>query len=181
MIRWRLAMRLLARNWRAGEQRILVAALVIAVAASTAIGFFTDRLGRGLTNQSADFLGADLVLASPRPVDAAWLEQARASGLAASVTLEFTSVVVAGDDLLLSAVKAVEDGFPLRGRMRTAAAPFAADTETATLPRPGEAWVAPRLLTALGLQTGDRIEVGTHTLGITRVITFEPGEVGNPF
>ncbi len=181
MIRWRLAMRLLARNWHAGEQRILVAALVIAVAASTAIGFFTDRLGRGLTNQSADFLGADLVLASPRPVDAAWLEQARTSGLAASDTLAFTSVVVAGDDLLLCAVKAVQDGFPLRGRMRTAAAPFAADTETDALPRPGEAWVAPRLLTALGLQTGDRIEVGTHTLRITRVITFEPGEVGNPF
>ena len=72
MIRWRLAMRLLVRNWHAGEQRVLVAALVIAVAASTAIGFFTDRLGRGLTNQSADFLGADLVLASPRPVETAW-------------------------------------------------------------------------------------------------------------
>jgi putative ABC transport system permease protein len=181
MIRWRLAMRLLARNWHAGEQRILVAALVIAVAASTAIGFFTDRLGRGMTNQSADFLGADLVLASPRPVDAAWLEQARATGLAASETLAFTSVVVAGDALLLSAVKAVQDGFPLRGRMRTAAAPFAADTETDALPRIGEAWVAPRVLTALGLQTGDRIEVGTHTLRITRVITFEPGEVGSPF
>ncbi len=62
-------MRLLVRNWHAGELRILVAALVIAVAASTAIGFFTDRLGRGMINQSADFLGADLTLVSPRPVD----------------------------------------------------------------------------------------------------------------
>jgi putative ABC transport system permease protein len=181
MIRWRLAMRLLLRNRRSGEQRILVAALVIAVAASTAIGFFTDRLGRGMANQSADFLGADLALLSPRPVDAAWINKARATGLQAIETLQFASVVVSGDDLLLSSVKAVQDGFPLRGSMRTAAAPFAADTETNALPRPGEAWVAPRLLTTLGLQVGDSVEVGAHRLAITRVITFEPGQVGSPF
>ncbi|MGB5473398.1 MAG: ABC transporter permease, partial [Gammaproteobacteria bacterium] len=109
MIRWRLSMRLLARSWRSGEQRILVVALVIAVAASTTIGFFTDRLGRGMVNQSADFLGADLALTSPRPVDAAWLHEARATGLQAIETLEFASVVVGGDDLQLSSVKAVQD------------------------------------------------------------------------
>ncbi len=181
MIRLPLAMRLLARNWRSGEQRILVAALVIAVAASTAIGFFTDRLGRGMANQSADFLGADLVLESPRPVEADWLHEARIKGLQAIETLEFASVVVSGDELLLSGVKAVQDGFPLRGEMRTAPAPFAADAATQALPRPGEAWVAPRLLTNLGLQVGDAVEVGVHILKITRVITFEPGRVGNPF
>jgi len=181
MIRLPLAMRLLARNWRSGEQRILVAALVIAVAASTAIGFFTDRLGRGMANQSADFLGADLVLESPRPVEADWLIEARTKGLQAIETLEFASVVVSGDELLLSGVKAVQDGFPLRGEMRTAPAPFAADAATQALPRPGEAWVAPRLLTNLGLQVGDTVEVGAHILKITRVITFEPGRVGNPF
>ena len=67
-MRWRLALRLLLRDWRAGELRVLALAIIIAVAASTAIGFFTDRLGRGMVSQSADFLGADLVLSSPRPV-----------------------------------------------------------------------------------------------------------------
>ena len=181
MIRWRLAMRLMIRNWHSGEQRILVAALVIAVAASTAIGFFTDRLARGMANQSSDFLGADLALVSPRPVDAGWLNEARTAGLQATETLEFASVVVGGEELLLSSVKAVQDGFPLRGSLRTASAPFAADTDTQTLPRRGEAWVAPRLLTALGLQVGDPVEVGAHTLNISRVITFEPGGTANPF
>jgi putative ABC transport system permease protein len=181
MIRWRLAMRLLVRNWRSGEQRILVAALVIAVAASTAIGFFTDRLGRGMTNQSADFLGADLAITSPRAIDTSWLSEARNTGLQAIETLEFASVVVAGEELLLASVKAVQDGFPLRGKLRTAAAPFAADVETEALPRLGEAWAAPRLLTALGLQVGDSVTVGAHTLNITRVLAFEPGQVGNPF
>ncbi|MDH3935407.1 MAG: ABC transporter permease, partial [Gammaproteobacteria bacterium] len=158
MSRWRLAMRLMIRNWHSGEQRILVSALVIAVAASTAIGFFTDRLGRGMANQSADFLGADLTLVSPRPVNTDWLREARAEGLQAIETLEFASVVVSGEALLLSSVKAVQEGFPLRGTMRTAAAPFAPDADTRELPRPGEAWAAPRLLTNLGLQVGDAVE-----------------------
>ncbi|MGB5605700.1 MAG: FtsX-like permease family protein, partial [Gammaproteobacteria bacterium] len=174
-------MRLLLRNWHSGELRILVAALVIAVTASTAIGFFTDRLGRGMANQSADFLGADLALNSPRPVDAAWIDQARAAGLRAIETLEFASMVVSGDALQLASVKAVADGFPLRGRIRTAPAPFAAATDTDTLPEPGTAWVEPGLFTTLGLQVGATVEVGTKPLTITRVITFEPGQSVNPF
>ncbi len=180
-MRWRLAMRLLARDWRSGEQRILVAALVVAVAASTAIGFFTDRLGRGMANQSADFLGADLALVSPRPVAAEWLREARSAGLAAIETVEFASMVVGGEELLLASVKAVQEGFPLRGSLRSAPAPFAEDSETQTLPQPGEAWAAPRLLTSLGLAVGDTVEVGAQSLTITRVITFEPGQIGNPF
>ncbi len=178
---WRLSMRLLVRNWRAGEQRILVAALVIAVAASTAIGFFTDRLGRGMSNQSADFLGADLALSSPRPVDERWLIEARGMGLQAIEALEFASVVVGGEALQLASVKAVEDGFPLRGRMRTAPAPFAEDASTDELPAPGEAWVATGLLSHLGLQVEDTVEVGALSLTITRVITFEPGQAGDRF
>jgi len=179
--RWRLALRLLARDWRAGELHILALAIVIAVAASTAIGFFTDRLGRGMVNQSADFLGADLVLNSPRPVPAAWLAQAREDQLQVSEALEFASVVVHGDALQLAGVRAVDAGFPLRGGLRTAPAPFAPDAATAGVPAPGEAWAAAQLLTRLGLQAGDTIGVGEHTLVIRRVLTFEPGQAGNVF
>ncbi len=179
--RLRLALRLLGRDWRAGELRILTAAIVIAVAASTAIGFFTDRLGRGMVNQSADFLGADLALVSPRPVDAAWLEQARAQGLRVSDSLEFASVVVSGDALQLASVRAVDEAFPLRGSLRTAPRPFVTDAPASGIPGPGEAWAAPRLLTQLALQPGDHVEVGALTLVISRVLTFEPGQVGDVF
>jgi putative ABC transport system permease protein len=179
--KWRLALRLLGRDWRAGELRILAVAIVIAVAASTAIGFFTDRLGRGMVNQSADFLGADLALVSPRPVAVAWLEQARAQGLQVSESLEFASVVVSGDALQLASVRAVDSAFPLRGSLRTAPQPFVTDMPAAGIPPPGEAWAAPRLLTQLALQAGDSVAVGAHTLVISRVLTFEPGQVGDVF
>ena len=38
-----LAWRMLWRDARAGELRLLLAALIIAVGALTAVGFFTDR------------------------------------------------------------------------------------------------------------------------------------------
>ena len=181
LARWRLALRLLARDWRAGELGVLVAALVIAVAASTTIGFFTDRLGRGMVNQSAEFLGADLSLRSPRPVAAEWLEEARKQGLRQTTTLEFASVVVAGDALQLSSVKVVEDGFPLRGQLRTTTAPFASDQLNPGIPAPGEAWAAVELLNRLGIEVGASVTVGERSLRVTRILTFEPGQAGDLF
>jgi len=179
--RWRLAMHMLAREWRAGEQRILVASLVIAVAASTAIGFFTDRLGRGMVNQSADFLGADLVLASPRPVDPAWLRQAKQSGLRISESLEFASMVVSGETLQLASIKAVDAAFPLRGSLRTTDTPFTPDAATQGVPSRGEVWVAARLLSKLDIGIGARVDVGAQAFTVSRILTFEPGEAGDIF
>jgi len=49
----RQALRMLARDWRAGELRVLAAALVVAVASVTSVGFFADRVGRGLVRPPA--------------------------------------------------------------------------------------------------------------------------------
>ena len=49
-VNWRLAMRSLKRDLRAADVRALFIALVLAVAASTMIAFFLDRLERGLVN-----------------------------------------------------------------------------------------------------------------------------------
>src|SRR5690554_8093316 len=62
-----LASRLLLREWRAGELRVMLLALLIAVTVSTAISFFTDRLQRGMVTRAAEFLGADMRLSSRDP------------------------------------------------------------------------------------------------------------------
>lgn len=177
--RLKLALRLLLRDWRAGELRILLSALLIAVAATSAIGFFTDRLHQGMGNQSAELLGADLVLRSPRPVDPGWLEQARVYGLRQNQIMEFPSVVLHGDNLQLCDIKAVVPGYPLRGVLRTAAKPFDAGSDTREIPQPGTAWVESRLLPLLQVQVGDVITLGDRSLRIARILTFEPGGAGN--
>ncbi|MGO9446007.1 MAG: ABC transporter permease [Thiobacillaceae bacterium] len=174
-----LSLRFLLRDWRAGELRILGSALLIAVTTTSAISFLGDRLQRGMVNQSAALLGADLVLRSPRSVDPAWLEQARADGLRQDEVLEFPSVVLHGDNLQLCDIKAVQPGYPLRGALRTAAEPYSVDGAIHGIPKPGEAWVEARLLPLLQAQMDDAITLGNRTLRLTRILTFEPGGAGN--
>ncbi len=174
-----MAWRFLRRDWRAGELSILVLALVIAVAATTAIGFFTDRLQRAMRQQSAELLGADLVLKSPRPVERAWLEEARSRHLGVAKLLEFPSVVLHGEALQLSSVRAVAPGYPLRGTLRTATEVDGEATDTHEVPAEGEAWVEARLLPLLQAQLGDSLTLGHQALRITRILAFEPGSAGN--
>ena len=179
--RLRLAWRLLLRDWRAGELRILLSALIIAVTATTAISFFTDRLQKAMLSQSSELLGGDLLLQSPRPLDAEWLRQADSEGLQRDEVLEFPSVVVSGDKLQLAGIKAVSSGYPLRGGLRIADAPFGEERATAAVPAEGKAWVEARLLSLLGVGIGDTLELGSLALTVERVLTFEPGGGGNFF
>jgi putative ABC transport system permease protein len=177
----RLAWRLLARDWHAGELRLLAAALVIAVGAVTAIGFFSDRLNRAMTYQSADLLGADLRLTGAEPVPADWLAAATDHGLHHVETLDFASVVVHGDKLQLTSVKAAAPGYPLRGTLRTAAVPYAPEADTGGIPAPGTVWAETRVWQALDIKAGARIEIGNAAFTVTRVLTYEPGRGGSFF
>ena len=130
----RLSMRLLRRDWRAGELRILAAAVVIAVGSVTAIGFFGDRINRAMTEQSAELVGADLRLTSPQPLPSDWLRIAAADGLRQTQTLAFASVVVHDDAMQLANVLAIDSEYPLRGSLRTAPALFGADAAMPDIP-----------------------------------------------
>ena len=174
-----LSWRFLRRDWRTGELHLLVLALLIAVAATTAIGFFTDRLQRAMLHQSAELLGADIVLQSPRPLDGALLAEARRRGLPETEVLEFPSVVLHGESVQLSSIRAVEPGYPLRGTLRTATTPEGEATETRDLPEVGEAWVEARLLPLLQAQVGDTFTLGHQVLRISRLLAFAPGGSGN--
>jgi len=174
-------LRLLLREWRAGELRVLAFGIVVAVAGTTAVGSFADRVARGLLNQSADVFGADIVLSSPRPVDVAWLDKGRDLGLHVSTSAEFASVVVNGDNLALAGVRAVDSSFPLRGEVRVSARPYAPDHVVAGGPAPGEAWADARLMNRLALAPGESVQVGEAVLRVGSVLAYEPGSSRNLF
>ncbi len=171
----KLAVRLLLRDWRAGELRILLSALVIAVASSTSIEFFTDRISRGMDQQSAQYLGGDLLLSSSRPVEQGWLTQASFHRLQMVRTLFFVSMLLSGDKLQLGGVKAVSKDYPLRGQVRIADAPFAQGYEIKAIPDPGQAWLDSRLFTSLDIRMGDRIRIGEFDFLVSHALKFEPG------
>ncbi|MCW1245219.1 ABC transporter permease [Pseudomonas sp. SAICEU22] len=173
-----LAVRQLLRDARAGELRVLFFALLVAVAASTAIGYFGARLNGAMMMRATEFLGADLLLEGSSPARPEQIRSGTELGLEHARVVEFSSVVATDNGIQLSSVKAADDIYPLRGELKSAPAPFAPE-ETGGRPAPGEAWVEARLLTALDLKIGDSIDVGNKTLRLSRVLTYEPDRAGN--
>lgn len=179
MNRFNLALRMLFRDSRSGELTILIAALIVAVTSSTAITLFADRLHRTMTLQAADFLAADLVVASPERISEAWFAKARELGLQRSETVEFSSVLVENDELLLAGIKAVGAAYPLRGSLKIAAADLNDERTVASGPKPGTAWVEKRILSALHVSLGDTLTVGEKALTIDSIVTYEPDKRGD--
>jgi putative ABC transport system permease protein len=175
---WSLGWRTLWRDLRAGELRLLIVAVTLAVAALTAVGFFADRLKGGLARDARQLLGGDAVVVSDAPTPQAFLDRARELRLDAVTTLSFPSMGRATDALgggsRLVALKAVPAGYPLRGRLQTTTSVDAPGQVTRDVPGRGEAWVEPALLDALNLKVGDPLLLGDAQLRIARLITVEP-------
>jgi putative ABC transport system permease protein len=179
---WRLGWRTLWRDLRAGELRLLIVAVTLAVAALTAVGFFADRLKGGLARDARQLLGGDAVVTSDNPTPQAFIDRARALGLQATGTLGFPTMGRAnesqGGASKLVALKVVDVGYPLRGSLRVAPAPETPGQITRDIPARGEAWVDAPLLDALGLKMGDPLLLGDSALKIARIIVTEPDRGG---
>lgn len=180
----KLAINLLRRNWRSGELKLLGFSLMLAVAVLSGIAIFTDRLETTLISESNSVLGADYIVRGSKPHDNAWDAVADQAEIKHTRSALFSSMVFAGDEMHLASVKAVDQGYPLRGQFEVSKIPFAmnaTDIEIGTaIPQPGEAWVDSRLLPLLKIELGDKVAVGEYELRITRVLIREP-DSANPF
>ncbi|MGH8687386.1 MAG: ABC transporter permease [Burkholderiales bacterium] len=176
-----LALRMLGRDWRAGELRVLAAALVVAVASVTSVAFFADRVRRGLLRDSHQLLGADLVLVS----DHAWSPQVAGEiarrGLRRAEALNFISMARGAAASQLASVKAVTNDYPLRGRLRTAPAPNARDAPASAGPARGTVWLEERLVSALKAPVGSQLRLGAAEFKVAAVLTLEPERGANFF
>ena len=73
-------------------------------------------------------------------------------------------------------MRAVGPGYPLRGRLKIADAPFAPARETDALPGRGEAWLDSRLLARIGAKVGDSVSIGAAGFAVTRVLDYRPDQ-----
>lgn len=179
-----LAIQLLRRNWRSGELKLLGFSLILAVAVLSGIAIFTDRLESTLISESNSVLGADYIVRGSQPHNSEWPQAAEDAGIRHTQSALFSSMVFAGDEMHLASVKAVDEGYPLRGRFEISRVPFAMnanDIEVArAIPAQGEAWVDSRLLPLLKINLGDKVAVGEFELTITHVLIREP-DSASPF
>ncbi|MDK2633116.1 ABC transporter permease [Pantoea stewartii subsp. indologenes] len=161
------------REWRSPSLLIVWLALTLAVACVLALGSISDRMEKGLSQQSRDFMAGDRTLRSSTAAPAAWLDKARETGLSVSRQLSFMTMTFAGQTPQLAAVKAVENTYPMFGELKT--------QPPGLKPQPGTALAAPRLMALLSLHVGDELDVGDTTLRITGEIIQEPDGGFNPF
>ena len=177
-----LAWRQTLRDFRAGELRLLALAVLLAVAALTAVGFFADRLSGGLQRDARQLLGGDAVVGSDRVTPPELTARAQAMGLRVAQSVSFPSMARApeaqGGASRLVAVKAVSSSYPLRGMLQLKERADGPPINIAAAPEPGTAWVEPALLDALQLAPGDKLLLGDAALTIARIIVIEPDRGG---
>lgn len=161
------------REWRSPSLLIVWMALSLAVACVLALGNISDRMEKGLSQQSREFMAGDRALRSSREIPQAWLDEARKTGLKVSEQASFNTMTFAGDTPQLANVKAVDDVYPMYGTLQTSPAGLK--------PQAGTVLLAPRLMALLNLKTGDTIDVGDATLRIAGEVIQEPDSGFNPF
>ncbi|SVA73073.1 uncharacterized protein METZ01_LOCUS125927, partial [marine metagenome] len=145
----------------------------------TSVGFFTDRIRLAMEQRSGELLGADVRIEASTPVASIYRTKATEEGLAVSRQVEFPSVILDPQGMpKLVAVKVVEMGYPLRGRLRVSDQLFEEGTETDAVPASGTLWVGATLLAESGLQLGQSIKLGASFFRLARVLSYEPDNTG---
>lgn len=158
-----LSLNLLRRDWRAGEWRVLLLALVLAVGSLATVGLFADRVRQALQQQAQSLIGADLRITSSRPLSTEYRKAAEAQGLQVVQSRTFPSMVVHGEQVLLSEIQAVETGYPLRGKIEIDDGSLHV---ASAIPISGTVWVDERLLRRLDMQVGDEVGIGAQRFNI---------------
>ncbi len=161
------------REWRSPSLLIVWLALTLAVACVLALGTLGDRMEKGLTQQSREFMAGDRTLSSAHPAPQPWLDRAQQQGLRVSAQLTFMTMTFAGEAPQLAAVKAVDQAYPMFGELRT--------EPPGLKPQPGSVLLAPRLMALLGVKAGDELDVGDTRLRIAGAVLQEPDAGFNPF
>lgn len=176
-----LAWQQLRSQWQAGDLRVLVLALVLAVSSITAVNFFTHRIAAHLNNQGGMLLGGDAVIKADHAIPPQYSAEAKRHSLRSSSTLEFASMAINADKNILAEIKAIDDNFPLIGDFGVQFLTEKTVQNMRTRPAKGEVWVEPRLANALNLKLDDQLELGAIKLKVAGILLREPSRGGDMF
>ena len=176
-----LALRMFRRNAKSTEAHVLLVALLIAVMSVTTVSFFADRVELALNRQANELIAADMVVISDQPIASRFREEALRLKLVTAETTTFPSMVSGdqenGQGVNLAELKAISDGFPLRGKIRIADTPGALARDAVGAPARGTIWVPEVLLARISAKVGDELRVGALKLKIAAIIIKEPDSV----
>ncbi len=164
------------RAWRDSAFRLLAAALFIATFALTTMVLLNAELAQRFAVRTAEFLGGDLQLSGSQPPLSQQTDAL--AGARHTLVVDFSTVVVHTDRLLLVSARAVDNDYPLYGVLQVANDRFAPAAARQRGPAPGELWVGDQVLDQLGIAVGARLTVGNKELTVAGVIRQLPDQGG---
>ncbi len=168
--------------WRLAEMRLLFLALLVAVVAVTSVGFFTDRADRAMSQQATTMLGGDMVIISTRPIDNAFLAEAKKRGLRTAETIKFPSMVSVGDKFQLAQINAVSLDYPLHGVIETSTS-ASAETDNTLVKSlaTNETLAESRLFITLEVKAGQEVQLGKSKVRLSKFIRKMPDQSASVF
>ncbi|MCH7336924.1 FtsX-like permease family protein [Acinetobacter sp. NIPH 2699] len=159
---------LLLQSFRTGGLYLLIIALSLAISATTALKFSNTQVQNAVTLQAAEMLGADLVLSDHEPIQSNWLQHAEKLNLQQAFVTIFGSMAHTQDQFVMVNVKAVDEQFPLRGKLE-----ISPQTESI---QPGQVWLSPRAMDLLHTQLGDQVAIADGEFTVTGVIEHDSNQ-----
>lgn len=164
------------RQSRSGEVLVMIAAISMAVASLSAVGFLTDRISLSIEKQASELLAADLRISSPEPIPEEWIDLAKEQKLDLASSQSFPSVVYSQEGNALARIKAVSSMYPLRGTVRISDNDSSDEYEVKKIPSPSEVWVDQAILYRLNAEIGDEISIGNSDFKITAILRYRPDQ-----
>ncbi|ENU30620.1 hypothetical protein F991_01545 [Acinetobacter sp. CIP-A165] len=159
---------LLLQSFRTGGLYLLIIALSLAISATTALKFSNTQVQNAVTLQAAEMLGADLVLSDQEPIQSNWLQHAEKLNLQQAFVTIFGSMAHTQDQFVMVNVKAVDDSFPLRGKLEI--------SPQAKFIQPGQVWLSPRAMDLLHAKLGDQVAIADGEFTVTGVIEHDSNQ-----
>lgn len=170
-----LAKKMLIKDWKMGELKVLVASVLVAVASITTIGVFVERVQYSIERQASSILGGDRRVSSRIELDPSWRKEAEKRQLAVSEGISLVTMMSSDEKFQLVYMQAIDEQFPLRGAIKLADKPFAPGEAVSGAPPSGSIWVNPKLLPLLNIQVGDSVQLGDKRVKVAALVVEEPG------
>lgn len=159
------------QSWQAKGIWLLLAALILAVTATTSLRFATETISTAIDQQAGQLLAGDLVITSGKPLAQRWYQASQQAGLRSNNATVFGSMAQAGEQFVLVNVKAIESGFPLRGNLS-----LQPQQPAGQPPQAGTIWLMPRLFDLLNVKIGDDIRIGDASFRVAAAIVRDPNQ-----
>lgn len=170
----KLAWRQTWRDLAAGEIRLMLTALIMAVMAVTAVGLITDRAKSGLQQEANRLLGGDAALRADTPIKPEVAASAKILTLDVAQTASFPSMVQSGERVSLADIRAIDDQYPLRGEFLIRRANSSKVEMVQGGPDAGSVWLSEDAARKLQVEMGQKVGVGDLMLVYAATMIQEP-------